>query len=119
MMKKPALLLVTPLPRNWLERLDQLFECHDLALLAAAELDELAPRVRGLVANAKSVVNDELLGSLPALEIIAVIGVGMDGIDTLSAERRRIRVCNTPSVATEDIADFAWALLLAAARQVV
>ncbi len=118
-MGKPDLLLVTPLPPSWHDGLSQLFECHDLALLTAAELEGVARRVRGVVASAKSVVTDDLIGCLPALEIIAVIGVGLDGIDTRSAARRDIRVCNTPSVSTEDIADFAWALLLASARQVV
>lgn len=118
-MGKPDLLLVTPLPPSWHDGLSQLFECHDLALLTAAKLEGVARRVRGVVASAKSVVTDDLISCLPALEIIAVIGVGLDGIDTRSAARRDIRVCNTPSVSTEDIADFAWALLLASARQVV
>jgi glyoxylate reductase len=47
------------------------------------------------------------------------MAVGFDNIDAREATKRRIMVCNTPGVLTETTADFAFALLLAAARRVV
>ncbi len=58
------------------------------------------------------------IAQLPAsLGLIANIGVGVDNIDLAAAAARGITVSNTP-VVTEDTADLAFALLLAAARGV-
>ncbi len=115
---KPAVLLVSHLPESLGGRLRERFDCHELAQLDAAGLEALAPRLRGMVATGESVVTRELMAGLPALEIISVLGVGYDGIDMAAARERGICVTHTPGLSTDDIADFAMALLLAAARQV-
>ncbi len=53
------------------------------------------------------------------LRVIANYAVGYDNIDVATATERGILVTNTPGVLTETTADFAFALLLAAARRVV
>jgi lactate dehydrogenase-like 2-hydroxyacid dehydrogenase len=52
----------------------------------------------------------------PALEIVAVHGVGHDGIDSVAAAARGIRVTTTPDVLTADVADLAIGLWLAVER---
>ena len=116
---KPAVLLVCRLPEALGGRLRERFDCHELAQLDTAGLEALAPRVRGMVASGESVVGRELIARLPALEIISVLGVGYDGIDITAAREHGVCVTHTPGLSTEDIADFALALLLAAAREVV
>ena len=118
-MSKPAVLLVSRLPDSLVGRLRERFDCHLLADLDAAGLAALAPRLRGMVATGESVVARELIARLPALEVISVLGVGYDGIDMAAARERKVVVAHTPGLSTDDIADFALALLLAAARQVV
>ena len=118
-MSKPAVLLVSRLPDSLVGRLRERFDCHLLADLDAAGLAALAPRLRGMVATGESVVARELIARLPALEVISVLGVGYDGIDMAVARERKVVVAHTPGLSTDDIADFAMALLLAAARQVV
>ena len=118
-MSKPAVLLVARLPEPLGGRLRERFDCHELAQLDAAGLQALAPQLRGMVATGESVVSRALIASLPALEVISVLGVGYDGIDMAAARERGICVAHTPGLSTDDIADFAMALLLAAARQVV
>ncbi|MGH8832869.1 MAG: 2-hydroxyacid dehydrogenase [Polaromonas sp.] len=118
-MMKPAVLLVSRLPDSLVGRLRERFECHGLAGLDDADVAALAPRLRGMVATGESVVARELIARLPALEVISVLGVGYDGIDMAAARERGICVTHTPGLSTDDIADFAMALLLAAARQVV
>ena len=118
-MSKPAVLLVSRLPDSLVGRLRERFDCHLLADLDAAGLAALAPRLRGMVATGESVVACELIARLPALEVISVLGVGYDGIDMAAARERKVVVAHTPGLSTDDIADFAMALLLAAARQVV
>lgn len=55
---------------------------------------------------------------LPALEIIANSGVGVDSIDLETARKRNIHVTNTPDVLNDAVAELAIALMLALARQV-
>lgn len=64
-------------------------------------------------------VDAEVLESAPELRVVANVAVGYDNIDMATAARRRIAVTNTPGVLDESVADFTWALLLAAARRVV
>ena len=116
---KPAILLMSRLPDSLVGRLRARFDCHVLAELDDAALTALAPRLRGMVATGESVVARELIDRLPALEVISVLGVGYDGIDLAVARERKVVVAHTPGLSTDDIADFAMALLLAAARQVV
>ena len=118
-MTKPAVLLVSRLPEPLAGRLRECFDCHALADVDAAGLQALAPQLRGMVATGESLVNRALMASLPALEVISVLGVGYDGIDMAAARERGICVTHTPGLSTDDIADFAMALLLTAARQVV
>lgn len=101
------------------ETLNQHFVLHDDVALEPAQRVNLAAKVRAMLCNAKSVVNRQQMAQWPALEVISVIGVGMDGIDLEAAAAQDIAVCNTPEVSTEDIADHTWALLLAASRHIV
>jgi glyoxylate reductase len=55
----------------------------------------------------------------PGLKVISNHAVGVDNIDLPAATRRGIPVGNTPGILTDATADFAFALLLAAARRVV
>ena len=59
-----------------------------------------------------------LLEKAPHLKVIANVAVGYDNIDVPCATRLGIQVTNTPGVLTDTTADFAFALLLAAARRV-
>ncbi len=58
------------------------------------------------------------MDALPALEIIANYGVGVDAIDLEAARARGIRVTNTPDVLTDDVADIAIALALSVMREI-
>lgn len=116
---KPNLLLVCRLPDAFCGRLREHFDCHEYARLDENRIKALAPDVRGIVATAESIVTRDLIASLPALEIISVLGVGYDGIDIAAAREHNVCVTHTPGVSTDDIADFAMALLLSAARHVV
>jgi len=55
----------------------------------------------------------------PQLKVISNCAVGYDNIVVAEATRRGIPVGNTPGVLTDTTADFAFALLMAAARRVV
>lgn len=63
-------------------------------------------------------VNDELLGQLRQCKGIIRTGVGFDNIDLAAATARGIPVVNIPDYGTEEVADHAMALLLAAVRRI-
>src|SRR5512145_666098 len=73
----------------------------------------------GLICHILSAVDDEVLGACPGLKVISNVAVGFNNIDVAAARKRGVVVTNTPDVLTETTADFAWALLMAAARRVV
>jgi glyoxylate reductase len=73
----------------------------------------------GLVCQIITTIDDEVLATVPGLKVIANVAVGYNNIDVAAAKRRGVVVTNTPDVLTETTADFAWALLMAAARRVV
>jgi glyoxylate reductase len=83
---------------------------------------ELIARLRsrqGLICQITNTIDDEVLGAEPGLKVVANVAVGYNNIDMEAARRRGIVVTNTPDVLTETTADFAWTLLMAAARRVV
>ena len=84
----------------------------DPAAFAAA-----APRIRAIAASGDSKVPASLINALPALEVIAVMGVGYDGVDVAAAKARGVVVTHTPDVLNDDVADLALGLMLSAARQ--
>jgi glyoxylate reductase len=83
---------------------------------------ELIRRLRGkdaLICHIISAVDDEVLAAVPGLTVVCNVAVGFNNIDVAACRKRGVVVTNTPDVLTETTADFAWALLMAAARRVV
>src|SRR5215472_1032461 len=74
---------------------------------------------QGLVSLITEIVDDALLAQCPDLRVVSNVAVGYNNVDVAAATRRGVIVTNTPDVLTDTTADFAWALLMAAARQVV
>lgn len=84
--------------------------------------DVLLEKVRdidGLYSLLTDRVDEELLDNAPRLRVVSNMAVGYDNIDVAACTARGIPVGNTPGVLTDTTADFAWTLLMAAARRVV
>jgi glyoxylate reductase len=84
--------------------------------------DVLLQRVRG-VDGLLCLLTDRIDGEVmdaagPQLKVISNHAVGFDNIDVSAATLRRIPVGNTPGILTNATADFAFTLMLAAARRV-
>ena len=81
---------------------------------------ELMQRVQdkeGLVCLLTEKVSEELLRGAPKLRIAANVAVGFDNIDVTACTKRGVVATNTPGVLDETTADFAWTLMMAAARR--
>jgi D-3-phosphoglycerate dehydrogenase len=119
-MTKPGVLVVGELQPWDIEALTEHFDVH---LFYAAE-DRAAMLARGretiraIVTKGEVGADAALMDALPKVEIIANYGVGYDLVDVAAARARGIPVTNTPGVLTEEVADMAFALLLAAARRI-
>jgi len=84
--------------------------------------DVLAARLAAADAAMTMVVDrvtPSMLDTAPRLKVLANMAVGYDNIDPAEAAKRGVRVTNTPGVLAETTADMAFALLMAAARNVV
>lgn len=74
--------------------------------------------VQGLLCMLTDRVDCNLIKSLPGLEFVSSMSVGVDHIDVDAMTDRKIPVGHTPGVLVETTADTAFALLLAAARRI-
>jgi glyoxylate reductase len=72
----------------------------------------------GLICLLTDQIDANLLDYAPRLKVISQIAVGYDNIDIAAAAARGIAVGNTPGVLTDATADFAFALMLVAARRI-
>ena len=86
--------------------------------LSATELLERLQDKDGIVSMLTNRFSSEVMNALPRLRVIANIAVGFDNIDIPAATERKIIVTNTPDVLTETTADFAFALMMSAARRI-
>jgi len=105
------------------EALAKHFTTHRLFEVAdadkAAYIAERADRLEAIATRGELIVDRSFMEALPNLKIVAVYGVGYDGVDVAAAEALGVRVTNTPDVLTAEVADFGVAMLLAGARGIV
>ena len=90
-------------------------ELDEVEVAPLASLTEPREDVEGLLAANEPVPLD----LLPRLRAVANFGVGYDRVDVAACAARGVVVTNTPGVLDDATADLAFALILAARRQVV
>jgi len=81
-------------------------------------LDKIKDKV-GLLSLLTDRIDADLMDRNPQLRVVANYAVGFDNIDIPAATARGIPVGNTPGVLTDTTADFAFTLMVSAARRVV
>ncbi len=118
-------------PRVWLTR--SIYEPAVKKLSAVAEVEiwpaenppppevivKKVEGIEGLLTMLTDPITASVINHASHLKVISQMAVGFDNIDIEAATRQGIPVGHTPGVLTETTADFAWALLMAAARRVV
>ncbi len=122
-MTKPKVFVTRVIPDKGLSLVQE--HCHvDLWTdKLPPSYEEMMARVRG-VDGLLCLLTDRVDGPLldaagPQLQVVSQHAVGFDNVDVAAATARGIPVGNTPGILTDATADFAFALLLAAARRVV
>jgi glyoxylate reductase len=94
-----------------------------IAYPAGRPLDEASIRAAaegciGIVSQLMDPIRETVL-STPGLKIVSNVAVGFDNIDVPSATAHKVMVTNTPGVLDDATADFAFTLLMSAARRIV
>jgi glyoxylate reductase len=121
-MGRPRVFVTRVIPAAGLERVqaacdavvweDELPPPRDVLLRQTQDAD-------GLLSLLTDPVDAALMDACPHLRVVSNFAVGYDNIDIPAATARGIVVGNTPGVLTETTADFAFTLMLSAARRVV
>lgn len=120
-MSKPTVFVTRPIPDKGLDMVRE--QCaatvwdgelpppRDVLLREIAGAD-------GLLCLLTDPVDADVIDAAPKLRVISQMAVGFDNIDIPAATGRGIPVGHTPGVLTDTTADFAFALLMAAARRI-
>ncbi len=119
---RPRVFVTRMLPGDALERLAA--KCaidvwQDEMPPPRAVLLERSRDCEGLLTLLTDRIDRELLERCPKLRAVSNLAVGYDNVDVPACTERGIPVGHTPGVLTETVADFAFALMLAAARRLV
>ena len=82
--------------------------------------DEIVARARDahIVISGWTKISDEVLASLPDLQLILLWATGLDSIDRAAASTRNVVVCHVPAYATNAVAELALGLMLAVTRRI-
>ena len=105
------------LPDEITEMMNNRCECHILAHGGVS--DEKFASAQGLLTYGHPIIGGDFMDRMPNLKVISNFGVGVDHIDLSAAKQRGIPVGNTPNMLDGATADMTFAMLMAAARNIV
>jgi glyoxylate reductase len=122
-MAKPRVFVSRIIPDAGLERIHEVADAEVWEDELPPPYDTLLEKVRG-VDGLVCLLTDRIDGGLmdaagDQLKVISQMAVGYDNVSIPDATARGIPVGNTPGVLTDTTADFAFTLMVAAARRVV
>jgi D-3-phosphoglycerate dehydrogenase len=86
--------------------------------LSADDLLQIIPNYDALIVRGQTRVTPAVLDAASRLKVIGRAGVGVDNIDLESAKKHNVTVVNAPTSTTVAVAELAFGLLLAVAREI-
>ena len=81
-----------------------------------AWLREHGPSIAAVITGGHTGISQAMLEQLPSLKVVAINGVGTDAVDLAYCRERALPVTATLGALTQDVADLAIGLLIAACR---
>lgn len=82
-------------------------------------LEDAPPDVRAIITRGRGRIGADAFERIPALQVVARCGVGLDNIDTEAAARAGVPVVHAPGSTTHAVVEHALMLMLALARRVI
>src|SRR5205085_10781008 len=116
---KPQILQLNPILVPAInDQLASLYTVHRYFELRERQawLREQGPSIAAVITGGHTGISREMLERMPRLKVVAVNGVGTDAVDLAYCRERRLPVTATLGALTEDVADLAIGLLIAACR---
>jgi D-3-phosphoglycerate dehydrogenase len=90
----------------------------DQSGISAADLAKAVSNYDALVIRGRTRVTPEVFNAAARLKVIGRAGVGVDNIDLAAAKAHNVTVVNAPTSTTGAVAELAFGLLLALAREI-
>jgi hydroxypyruvate reductase len=114
----PALLELGPLPVGLTQRLQAHYRLHALWQEPdrAAFLTQHTGQFAGAVTMSRHGCPADVMACV-AGRVVACFGTGYEGLDLAAAQQHQVQVSTTPDVLNDCVADLAFGLILATARQ--
>src|SRR5690606_26303677 len=114
------LLQIGPLPPGLTGLLERQYVLHPLwkETQRTRFLAEAVGRFDGAVTMSRHGCQADVFSAL-SNSVVACFGVGFEGLDLDAARQHNVQVSTTPNVLNDCVADCAFGLILAAARQLV
>ncbi|MGB0910219.1 MAG: 2-hydroxyacid dehydrogenase [Nitrospirales bacterium] len=120
-MSKPSVLLTRRIPEDGLRLLKEscsVVMWNDDSEAPCDWVLENISEVDGLLCLLTDNIDSAVLAAASRLRVVSTLAVGFDNISIIDCTNRGIPVGHTPGVLTETTADFAFALMMSAARRV-
>ena len=120
-MKRQILQLNSILIPEINEHIKSVYIVHKLYEIPHKEewLKECGAHIEAVITGGHTGISVELLERLPALKVVAINGVGTDAVNLDYCRARALPVTATLGALTDDVADLAIGLLIAASRNLV
>lgn len=118
---KPPVYVTRRLPKPALQELREVCEVEIWDQEIPPPYEVIVEKVgdkEGLLCLLTDRIDVALMDAAPRLKVISQCAVGYDNIDVEAATARGLPVGNTPGVLTDATADFAFTLLMSAARRI-
>jgi gluconate 2-dehydrogenase len=121
MMSKPKVWVSRPFFPDIVDRLREHFDVTAETEERAFSPGELAVRLAdadAAIVGLADRIDAGVLKGAPKLRFVANLGVGYNNLDLDALTEAGVGASNTPDVLNETVADYGWALMMAAARRV-
>lgn len=93
-------------------------QVEDRPELSAEELIKIVPDFDALIVRGRTKVTADVFRAASKLKVVGRAGVGVDNIDLEAAKNHNVTVVNAPVSTTVAVAELAFGLLLALAREI-
>ncbi|NIO38552.1 3-phosphoglycerate dehydrogenase, partial [Candidatus Bathyarchaeota archaeon] len=119
MKREMKVLVCDPIHEVGIEKLEQAgFEVDIKPSLSGQELRNIISNYNVVIVRSRTKVTKEIVEAGKQLKVIGRVGAGLDNIDVEAAEKRGIKVLNTPEAPAEAVAELAMGLMLSLARNI-
>ncbi|MCP2520836.1 NAD(P)-binding domain-containing protein [Candidatus Aminicenantes bacterium AC-708-M15] len=108
---------ISPLAIDELKKVSE-FEVNVKTGMNEEELVKTIPPFDGIIVRSATKVTSRVIDAAENLKIIVRAGIGLDNIDLEAAEKKGIKVTNTPAATTISVAELTMGLMLSAVRNI-